>query len=154
MDLSDLVAADAVAVDFAAANRRIVLEQAAALLAASSGVAADTLLAALLEREKLGTTGFGAGTAIPHGRVPGMARISGAIVRLASPVDWGAVDGLPVDLVVALAGPDEGGADNLKALARVSRALRDKALVAKLRGCRDAGALWALAANSSDRAAA
>lgn len=154
MDLCDLVAADAIAVDCPAASRRSVLEQAATLLAPSAGLPASTILAALLEREALGTTGFGAGTAIPHGRVPGMKHIRGAIVRLAAPLDWGAVDGLPVDLVVALAGPDAAGADNLKALALVSRALRDKALVAKLRGARDAAALWALAAGTSGRVAA
>jgi len=154
MDFSELVTADAVAVDVVAANRRTALERAAALLATSANVCADEILAALLEREKLGTTGFGAGTAIPHGRVAGMRGVRGAIVRLASPVDWDAVDGLPVDVVVALSGPDAGGADNLKALALVSRALRDKALVAKLRGCRDAAALWALAANGGDRKAA
>jgi len=154
MDLSELVAADAVAVDFSASSRRAALERAAALLATTAGVNAGVILAALLEREKLGTTGFGIGAAIPHGRVAGLTGVHGAILRLSVPVDWNSVDGLPVDLVVALAGPDAGGAEHLKALALVSRALRDKALVAKLRGSRDAAALWALAANGGDREAA
>ena len=154
MNLSDIVTADAVAVDISAASRRMVLDRAAGLIAASADVEAETVLAALLEREKLGTTGFGGGTAIPHGRIPGLSGVHGAIVRLSSPVDWDSVDALPVDLVVALAGPAERGAENLKALALVSRALRDKPMMAKLRGCSDAAALWALVANRNDRAAA
>ncbi len=154
MKLIELVATHAVAVDVPAGGRRSVLEHAAGLLAASTGVAVPDLLAALLERENSGTTGFGAGTAIPHGRLPGLARIGGAILRLAEPVEWDAVDGLPVDLVFALAGPADPGPDHLKTLARVSRALRDKALVAKLRGSADAAALWAVVANADSRKAA
>jgi PTS system nitrogen regulatory IIA component len=75
------------------------------------------------------------------------------VIRLAQPVEWAAVDGLPVDLVLALAGPDEPGADNLKALALLSRTLRDRVLVEKLRGVNDAGALWALLAGQTRQAA-
>jgi PTS system nitrogen regulatory IIA component len=154
MDLVEMVAASAVAVDVAAPARRAALERAAELLAGSADVPAADVLAALLEREALGTTGFGAGTAIPHGRVAGLTRVHGAILRLSRPVGWDAIDSLPVDIIFALAGPDEAGAGHLKALARASRALRDTALVAKFRGSADAAALWSLVANADARQAA
>jgi PTS system nitrogen regulatory IIA component len=153
MNLATLLAPDAVVLDMGATSQKLVFERAGALLAAGSDVAPDEVAAALAERERQGTTGFGHGTAIPHGRVRGFPRLAAAVVRLAHPVDWGAVDGLPVDLVLALAGPDEAGADNLKALALLSRTLRDRELVDKLRGVNDAGALWALLAGETKKAA-
>jgi nitrogen PTS system EIIA component len=74
-------------------------------------------------------------------------------VRLSQPVDWSSVDGMPVDVVIALAGPETAGADNLKALALLSRTLRDQSLVGKIRGARDAAALWALLAGQARAAA-
>jgi PTS system nitrogen regulatory IIA component len=142
--LQDLLPADHVRVGVPVVGRRGAILAAADLLAAAAGLLADAVAAVLLEREELGTTAFGAGTAVPHGRMAGAGAIHVVVLRLAAPVDWAAVDGLPVDLVVAILGPEDGGAENLKALARVSRALRDRGLVKKLRGARDAAALWAL----------
>lgn len=153
MDFGTLLAPEAVVLDTGATSQKLVFERAAALLAAGTDVAPDAIGAALAERERLGTTGFGLGTAIPHGRVSGFPRLAAAVVRLAHPVEWGAVDGIPVDLVLALAGPDVAGADNLKALALLSRTLRDRDLVEKLRGVNDAGALWALLAGETKKAA-
>lgn len=153
MELGTLLAPDAVVLESGATSQKLVFERAAALLAAGCDVAPEVVSAALAERERLGTTGFGHGTAIPHGRVPGFPRLAAAVVRLAHPVEWAAVDGLPVDLVLALAGPDDAGADNLKALALLSRTLRDHVLVDKLRGVDDAGALWALLAGQAKQAA-
>ena len=152
MDIGTLLAPEAVVLDGATSQKQL-FERAGALLAAGSDVSADEIAAALAERERLGTTGFGQGTAIPHGRVKGMPRLALAVIRLAQPVEWGAVDGLPVDLVMALAGPDEAGADNPKALALVSRTLRDQQLVEKLRGVDDAGAMWALLVGPTRQAA-
>jgi PTS system nitrogen regulatory IIA component len=116
------------------------------LLAAVTGARPAAIAAALTEREALGTTGFGGGCAIPHGRIPGCGRMHAAVLRLAKPIEWQAVDARPVDLLFALVGPDAPGAEHLKMLARISRALRERSLVAKLRGAADASALWALLA--------
>lgn len=88
----------------------------------------------LVERERLGSTGMGGGIAIPHGKLPGLSRVYELFAKIEKPVDFESVDGQPVDIVYLLLAPAEAGADHLKALARVSRLLRDAATVAKLRG--------------------
>jgi PTS system nitrogen regulatory IIA component len=98
----------------------------------------------LIERERLGSTGIGGGIAIPHGRMAGLAAPVGLFVRLAHPIDFEAIDERPVDLVFLLVAPEGAGADHLKALARVSRLLRDRSLVEKLRATDSGDALYAL----------
>jgi len=98
----------------------------------------------IFAREALGSTGFGAGTAIPHGRLATLPRIVAVLAKLSVPVDYAALDGLPVDLVVLMLAPAGAGANHLKALARVSRALRDRDFCDKLRGSASADALYAL----------
>lgn len=144
MKLSELLGDGSVSFEPGLANQKSAFERIGELLSPSTGAPAAAISMALAERERLGTTGFGGGTAIPHGRVAGVPGIHAAVVRLAQPVEWHAVDGMPVDLLVALVGPDEAGADHLKALALVSRTLRDQSFVAKLRGAADSGAMWAL----------
>ena len=110
------------------------------------GVPAASVTACLSERERLGTTGFGGGVAIPHGKLEGLDAIVGHFVRLAEPLEFDAVDRLPVDLVFALLSPPDAGAEHLKTLAAVSRTLRDEAMRAKLRGARSPDAVYALLA--------
>ena len=153
MKLSELLGVGAVALEPGIASQKSAFERIGELLSTSTGAAPDTIAMALAERERLGTTGFGGGTAIPHGRVPGVPGIHAAVVRLANPIEWHSVDGAPVDVLVALIGAEDAGADHLKALALVSRTLRDQAFVAKLRGAGDSGALWALLAGEERRAA-
>lgn len=153
MKLRDLLGDGAVSFEPGIASQKAVFDRIGELLSVSTGASAELIAAALHERERLGTTGFGGGTAIPHGRVPGIPGIHAAVVRLGNPLDWQAVDGTPVDVLVALVGPEEAGADHLKALALVSRTLRDQPFVAKLRGASDSGALWALLAGEERRAA-
>lgn len=153
MKLSELLGIGAVSFEPGIASQKAAFERIGELLAEETGAPAETIASALAERERLGTTGFGGGTAIPHGRVPGLEGIRAAVLRLGQPVEWQAVDGAPVDLLVALIGPEEAGANHLKALALVSRTLRDQAFVAKLRGVSDSGALWALVAGEERRAA-
>jgi PTS system nitrogen regulatory IIA component len=98
----------------------------------------------LLQRERLGSTGLGEGIAIPHGKFAGLKRIVGIFARLAEPVDFEAVDGEPVDIVFLLLAPEGAGADHLKALARISRLLREGHAVDKLRASKDASALYAV----------
>lgn len=98
----------------------------------------------LLERERLGSTGIGGGIAIPHGRMAALPKPVGLFARLGHPVDFDSIDERPVDTVFLLLAPEGAGADHLKALARVSRLLRDRALVEKLRATESADALYAL----------
>jgi len=98
----------------------------------------------LLERERLGSTGIGSGIAIPHGRMAGLSAPLGLFARLAQPIDFDSIDERPVDIVFLLIAPEGAGADHLKALARVSRLLRDRSLVEKLRATDSADALYAL----------
>jgi len=98
----------------------------------------------LLERERLGSTGIGGGIAIPHGRMAGLSKPVGMFARLAHGVDFDSIDERPVDTVFLLLAPEGAGADHLKALARVSRLLRDRGLVDKLRATESADALYAL----------
>ena len=148
-DLSDLVLPAATGHRLGAASRKALFHQIAALGAAAYGFDAKAADEALAEREKLGSTAFGGGIAIPHARLEGTEAIHGVIATLAKPIDMAAVDDLPVDLVIALFSPLDAGQDHLKALARVSRALRDPALVAKLRGAASRDAMYVLIAGRS-----
>lgn len=99
---------------------------------------------ALLQRERLGSTGVGFGIAIPHAKLPEVQQIAGFFARVDKPVDFEAHDDEPVDLVFALIAPEGAGADHLKALARVARHLRDARVAAKLRGTEDASGQYAI----------
>ena len=143
-DLSDLISPDAIDASLSAPNKKTLFQQLAAGAARVTGLPAKQILAALQAREKLGSTGFGSGVAIPHGKIEDLPRIFGYFTRLSQPVDYDAVDDLPVDLVFLLLSPPDTGADHLKALARVSRALRDRTTLAKLRGARSKDAVFAL----------
>lgn len=153
-DLSDLIRPEAVAEGLAAVSKKALFQQLGQLAAAAYAVDAKAATDALAEREKLGSTGFGGGVAIPHARLAGIDAIRGVVATLAKPIDVGAVDELPVDLVVALFSPPDAGADHLKALARVSRALRDSQFVAKLRGAGSTDAMYVLLARDEARDAA
>jgi PTS system nitrogen regulatory IIA component len=105
---------------------------------------AGLVFEALLQRERLGSTGIGEGVAIPHGKLPGLTRIFGLVARLEKPVDFEALDGQHVDILFLLLAPEGAGADHLKALARVARVLREPGLVDRIRTTRDANALYAV----------
>lgn len=155
MLLSDLFVPEAVFAQLRTPTRGQTLALLTAALARRCGVDERRALDMVLERERLGSTAMGNGIAIPHGKLDGVARTMVGFGRLTVPNDFDALDGQPVDLVCVMLGPPEGGADHLKALASLSRLLRDRALVAKLRGCETNDALYALLTgeNSSVRAA-
>lgn len=111
---------------------------------AAFGVDSTKAVAALRQREALGPTGVGKGIALPHARIDGISEVHGVFLRLDKPLDFDAVDRQPVDIVFALFAPEEAGVDHLKALALVSRTLRDQALCAKLRANTDPVTLHAL----------
>ena len=145
-NLSDLISADAIDACMVASNKKALFQQLASNAAGITGMAARQIVACLNERERLGSTGFGGGIAIPHGKLEGLDRIVGYFARLSVPIDFHAIDNLPVDLVFLLLSPTDAGAEHLKALARVSRTLRDRQTVAKLRGARSKDAIFALLA--------
>jgi PTS system nitrogen regulatory IIA component len=153
-DLSELIAADAVDARLQVANKKALFQQLAAAAARRTGIPAKTIATSVAEREKLGSTGFGGGTAIPHGKIEGLNRVTGFFARLATPVDYQAIDGARVDLVMLLLSPPDAGADHLKALASVSRMFRDRQTVAKLRGARSKDAIYALLSGVEARDAA
>ncbi len=142
-DLSDLITADRIDAALSVANKKALFQQLGLAASRRTGLAARDIVNCLIEREKLGSTGFGGGTAIPHGRIE-VPCVFGFFARLATPIDFQAVDNLPVDLVFLLLSPPDAGADHLKALAGVSRTLRDRNTVAKLRGARSKDAIYAL----------
>jgi nitrogen PTS system EIIA component len=109
-----------------------------------SGLPEREIFDALLQRERLGSTGVGDGVAIPHGKLAKCPHIFGVFARLDRPIDFAAPDGLPVDLIFMLIAPEAAGADHLKALAMGARLLRNAAVAAQLRATRDPVALYAL----------
>lgn len=153
-DLHDLVTPEAVASGVTAGSKKKLFALAADIAARAYGLDAATVAGALGARERLGTTGFGGGIAIPHGRVEGLDRVCGVMLRLDRGLDFGAVDDSPVDLAFVLLSPVNAGAEHLKALARVSRRLRDRGFTAKLRGAGSADAIYALLAGAEARDAA
>jgi nitrogen PTS system EIIA component len=118
------------------------------------GVPAGEVVERLTERERLGSTGFGGGVAIPHGKVDGLKQVVALFAQLAEPIDVKAIDDMPVDLVVCLLSPPDAGTEHLKALAQVSRWLRDRQFVAKLRGAGSEDAIFALLSVTDTRDAA
>src|SRR6202789_3077546 len=144
MNISDLLAPEAVLASLKAQNKKQLLQELAARAHARTGLPEEQIFETLIERERLGTTGVGSGIAIPHGRMAGATSITGVFARLESPITYDAVDGQPVDLIFMLLAPENAGADHLKALARVSRLLRDKAVCEKLRAAKTAEALYSI----------
>lgn len=153
-DLSDLLVPELIVLGMPATSKKALFTQMGALAAPVLGVDARVLADGLAAREKEGSTGFGGGVAIPHARIPGLPRIALAVARLAQPLDVGALDDAPVDVVVAMFSPPQAGGEHLKALARVARRLRDRALIAKLRGAGSPDAMYALLTDHGERDAA
>jgi PTS system nitrogen regulatory IIA component len=149
VEIADLLTGpEAVLASVKASGKKAMLAELAARAATLFKLDERRLFDRLLERERLGSTGIGGGIGIPHARMPSLTKPVGLFARLASPIDFDAIDERPVDIVFLLAAPEGAGADHLKALARVSRLLRDRALVDKLRATENAEALYALLVDS------
>jgi len=144
LEIGDLITPRSVIAQLRAPGKKQVLQELARRAATMTGIADKRIYDALLERERLGTTGIGTGVAIPHCRLPEVDRLYGMFARLERPVPFEAIDDQPVDLVFLLLAPTEAGAEHLKALARVSRLLRDRPMCEKLRGANSGDALYAL----------
>lgn len=151
--LGDLLTPDDVIAALAVPNKKSLFIQLSRIAAKNRKLSATAVTERLVDRERLGSTGFGGGVAIPHGKIEGLDRVVGIFARLASPIDFAAIDDMPVDLIFLLLSPPDAGVEHLKSLARVSRKLRDRTFVAKLRGAGSPDALYALLANGDGRGA-
>jgi len=150
MEIGDLLGPGSVIAALKGSGKKQVLQELSRRAATLTKLNERTVFDTLWERERLGSTGMGMGTAIPHGKFAALSRPIGLFARLEKPIDFEAVDERPVDLIFVLLTPEDAGADHLKALARVSRLFRDRAMCEKLRGTDSVDALTALL---TDRAA-
>lgn len=144
LTMRELISPQAVEASLTAVAKKDILQSLAASAATLLGKDKFLVFDVLWERERLGTTGVGQGIAIPHGRVPGLDKVSGFFARLAQPVNFEAIDDKPVDLVFLLLAPEAAGADHLQALATISRLLRNPKLCEQLRSAKDAAAIYRL----------
>ncbi|CAO3352428.1 transcriptional regulator [Azospirillum sp. TSH100] len=140
----DLISPHAILPNLKAGNKKQALQEMARKASELTGQHERAIFDVLLERERLGTTGVGHGIAIPHGKLSSLDRVHGVFARVERPIDFDAIDEQPVDLIFLLLAPEQAGADHLKALARVSRLLRDQSMCEKLRGAQSGDAMYAL----------
>jgi PTS system nitrogen regulatory IIA component len=154
MQLTDFLDFDSIKPALSAGNKRSLFAQLATIASERLSVDRSAILDSISEREALGSTGFGQGVAIPHGKVEGLARIYCLFARLAEPMRYKAIDDAPVDLVFLLLSPPEAGAEHLKALAAISRLVRHAPVVDKLRGARSRDAIAAVLIGADERDAA
>ncbi len=144
MPLLDFLDPQAVLPALRVNGKKQALQELASQAARLTGLPDSAIYEALLQRERLGSTGIGEGIAIPHGKLAGLTRIFGLVARLDKPVNFEALDSQPVDVLFLLLAPEGAGADHLKALARVARVLREPGLIERVRATRDAEALYAI----------
>ena len=144
MTITDLVAPEAILPALKVNSKKQALQELAARASELTGQNERSVFEVLLQREKLGTTAVGYGVAIPHGKLPKLEKIFGLFARLERPIDFEALDGQPVDLIFLLLAPEGAGADHLKALARISRLLREPSTIERLRASKDRAALYSV----------
>jgi len=154
MELTELITPESIVANLKATSKKQALQEISKRIAELIGQNERDIFEVLVEREKLGTTGVGDGVAIPHGKLKQIKEIHGFFARLDRPIDFDSVDDRPVDLIFLLLAPESAGADHLKALASVSRFLRDKDNCNKLRGSKKSEALYALLMENEDHRAA
>ena len=144
MEINDLITTQSVVANLHATSKKQAIQVLARKAADITGLHERAIFDVLMERERLGTTGVGNGIAIPHGKLANLDKLYGLFARLEKPIDFQSIDEQPVDLIFLLLAPESAGADHLKALARVSRLLRDQTVCEKLRGTDQSEALYAL----------
>ncbi len=154
MDINKLLKPEAVKVISSASSKKRLFHDIGELAANAYSYDALRVTEALVSRETLGPTGVGNGVALPHARIEGAEEVAGAFLLLEKPIDFNAVDRQPVDLAFALFAPADAGVEHLKALALVSRTLRDTSVCAKLRANRDAATLFAILSEAQPQQAA
>jgi len=144
MEISDLISLEGVVANLRVTSKKQALQKLACRAAEVTGEPERAIFEVFIERERLGTTGVGSGIAVPHGKLPGLDKLYGLFARLETPINFDAIDEQPVDLICPLLVPESAGADHLKALARISRLLRDDSICEKLRGSDSVEAIHAL----------
>jgi PTS system nitrogen regulatory IIA component len=154
MELTNLLTPECIEANLKATSKKQALQEISRLIAASTGKNERDILDVIMEREKLGTTGVGDGVAIPHGKLETLEKLYGFFARLERPINFDAIDERPVDLIFLLLAPESSGAEHLKALACISRYLRDKTNCKKLRGSNNPEALYALLTENENHQAA
>jgi PTS system nitrogen regulatory IIA component len=154
MNLNDLIYPATVRAHVAIDSKKSLFPYLGELAGRTLGMDSGEVAESLIERERLGSTGFGKGVALPHAKLDGLLGVRGMFLQLAKPIDFNAVDGLPVDLLFVLLSPVDSGSEHLKALASVSRFLRNDHMVERLRGAKSDEALYALLADQEARDAA
>ena len=154
MEIADLLTPESVLPNLKVTSKKQALQELSKRVSENYGLAERDVFEILLEREKLGSTGVGNGVAIPHGKMENLDCLLGYFARLERPINFEAIDERPVDLIFLLLAPESAGADHLKALARVSRLMRDKSICKKLRGSDSAEALYALLTDQAANQAA
>ncbi|ADO43765.1 PTS sugar transporter subunit IIA [Ketogulonicigenium vulgare] len=141
MKLGDILQSNAIKVLASSSSKKRLFQDLGELAETCYGLDTEQVVTALLERESLGPTGVGHGVALPHARMDGIDSVQGMFIRLEKPMDFDAIDRQPVDLVFALLAPAHAGVDHLKALALVSRTMRDQNVLSKLRANSDPATL-------------
>jgi nitrogen PTS system EIIA component len=154
MNFQDLIAPQALSSNATASNKKQLFHKLGEMAATAYGLEPGEVFDRLMERERLGSTGFGGGIAIPHAKIEGLDRVYGLVLRLETPMAFDAVDDAPVDIVFSLLSPMDSGAEHLKTLARVSRYLRSGSNIARLRGVGSDAAMLALLTGDEARDAA
>ena len=149
MQLEQILKPDAVKVLSSCSSKKRLFHDLGGMAEANFGLTASRVVEALLERETLGPTGVGGGVALPHARLEGLEAVQGLFLRLEKPLDFDSVDRQPVDLVFALLAPEDAGVEHLKALAAVSRTMRDAGICAKLRANSDQATLHTILTEGS-----
>lgn len=154
MELNTILEDGAIVANLKATSKKQALQELARRAADVTGLDERSIFSVLMDRERLGTTGVGNGIAIPHGKLAEVDRVYGVFARLEKAVDFQSIDDQPVDLIFVLLAPEDAGADHLKALARVSRLLRDQDTCKKLRATSDTDALYGIITESRETRAA
>ncbi len=144
VEIDEFLSLDRMLLTLRSGSKRQLFQELAGAATAATGIETAVILAALNQREKLGTTGIGEGIAIPHARVPDLPKLMGFFARLKTPVEYDALDDAPVDLVFLLLAPEESSTVQLKALARIARLLRDPEICTRLRSEQDAQQIYGL----------
>ncbi|WP_443748998.1 PTS IIA-like nitrogen regulatory protein PtsN [Asticcacaulis solisilvae] len=154
MFLTSLLDRRAINASVSVNSKRQALQVVADIAARQLGLDAADIHQALTERERLGSTGVGTGVAVPHAALTGLDRMYGVFIRLEEPIDYEAIDDMPVDLIFALLAPENAGTEHLRALAKVSRVLRQKDLREQLRSIENSDAVYAVLTGIADSNAA
>lgn len=133
MGISDILSEDMILTEVGANSKRHLLEEISTYIARKEGIDKNTIFEAVLERENLGSTGYGNGVAFPHARINGLKHIMSVFVRLDKPLDYDALDGQPVDMVAFMISPENSGDDHLRTLAAFSRVLKNAEICESVR---------------------